>query len=304
MGLAIKSGAAWTTIDPGTVRVKWGSGWVYPTKFRTKSGNTWADSGYVSYPNPPRSVAVNAWSYTNVSISWAAPAAGGAPVSTYEIKRTNSDGVTAPSIYVEPSSPSANFPVSQDGKYRFYVRSKSAAGLYSAWVEVGAGGVGIGHPQVISQRWVQKSVQRQWAKYIYLGKDQYDGPTAPAHNTATYGFSVGAYLTNIWLDINTACSSALHGTNRGCNWVVNGDGSYSTPNYALPRNADSTADCWGLSKGPSWSNGGKWGLLIHGAGWGFNEPYTLKGTVTLTGWEYYAQSEDYVSTAAKANYYY
>lgn len=137
---AIGAGA-WRNVPDGNLAIKSGAvgggTWLRPSLLNVKAaaigGGGWIDSDYRGYPAEPVSFAINAWSFTTVSLKWAAGAGGAAPVA-YEIQQRAQNGTTVISTLTDTASPSGNFTVAEDTKYQFFVRAKSSTGLFSDWV--------------------------------------------------------------------------------------------------------------------------------------------------------------------------
>jgi hypothetical protein len=144
-------GGAWRNITNGNIALKSGAvgggSWIRPSLLKVKNNGAigagaWVDSDYVGYPAEPVSFAVNAWSFTTISMKWA-PGVGGATPANYDIQQRAQNGTTVIATQTDTASPSANFTVAEDTKYQFFVRAKSAGGLISDWV--GPIKVQIGH---------------------------------------------------------------------------------------------------------------------------------------------------------------
>ena len=291
MPVRYKWTAGWVAPASGKIALKWGgTAWIHPSMMRVKvgdpGGGSWVDSDYRGFPAEPVSVAINAWNYDTVSIKWGA-GAGGAAVASYEVQQRNaSGGVIATST--DTASPSGNFAVSDMTKYQFYVRSKSAAGLYSDW----AGPVkpSIGKPA--STTYTTETATRNWSAAANVGgyKDAIVGvavPSAVVVTTVRYQISAQNGFTGALSPYNNReiYRIANSGQQERFSWLAGSvDVTVNVANYT--------------------GNGGITGMICRGAGWSTAASGTYKavGTITVNGVETYSYQQAH-TVAAVANTY-
>lgn len=157
MTVYIRNGGAWYAAPSGKIAVKDGGAWKTASFCKIRQGGAWYDSGYRGYPNPPQNIRVASWDFGQVTPYWDAPAAGAAPVSYYQVVKTDANGNWVTSV--NTSSQSYSFGVSQDERCQFYVSSWSTGGLQSAWN--GPLRVQIGHTQL--SHTVTDTLTRPWS---------------------------------------------------------------------------------------------------------------------------------------------
>jgi hypothetical protein len=150
VALKIKRSGAWADVANGNLKIRSNGAWQSANYCYIRSGGVWRDSGYRGYPLVPQSLAVSPgaapynWSFSQVTVQWAAPAAGGAPVDHYQVVKTDANGSWVSAV--DTGATSYTFGVSNDERCQFYVQSVSAAGLPSGFI--GPVRVQIGHPEV------------------------------------------------------------------------------------------------------------------------------------------------------------
>lgn len=243
----------------GKLQTKWGGGWFVPTVIYAKSGalgtGGWVDTGYRGYPNPPQGIWVHAWNFGAVALGFSGPAAGGAPVAAYQLVQTDSAGNWLSQVEVG-GSPWGNFGVGEDGYYQFYVRSKSAAGLYSNFV--GPLRVRIGHTE--QGYWQTEGRTQYWSSEHVSGARNRDDPFWIGHG----GDCV--LQTMHWRNLRTGGMSGTVSPwgSRTVNYIFNG-GDFGAINGELGE----------ILNGHSYDKGGfghtgtgaGWGLVARGSGW-------------------------------------
>jgi len=280
----------WVVPASGKVALKWGgTTWLHPSMMRVKNGDPgggyWVDSGYRGFPAEPTSVAVNAWNYDTVSVKWAA-GAGGAAVSSYEVQQRNASGGVI-TTSTDTTSPSVSFAVADSTKYQFYVRSKSAAGLFSDWV--GPLKVSIGKPA--STYYTTETATRNWSAAANVGgyKDAIVGvavPSAVVVTTVRYQISSQNGFTSVLSPYNNReiYRIANSGQQERFSWGNPIDVTVNVANYT--------------------GNGGITGMICRGAGWSTAASGTYKaiGTITANGVETYSYQQAH-TIAAVANSY-
>ena len=261
MGVYVKEGAlgggSWKQIGNGGVRVKSGGSWSYPTYVHAKlEGGGWRDTGYRGYPNPPQSIWVHAWSHSAVALGFTGPAAGGAPVAAYQLVQTDSNGNWLNQVEVG-GSPWGNFGVSMDGLYQFYVRSKSAAGLYSGWA--GPVRVRIGHSE--TGYWATENRTRGWESEHIGGARNRDEPF-------WVGFGSNVSIGGMhWRNMRTPMSSIVTPWgNRTVNWIIYG-GDWGDISGSVGEVRSSGANAWYDYPFGNQGDGNPWGIVPRGAGW-------------------------------------
>lgn len=275
-----KWGGGWSgNVPNGNLRAKWGGGWFVPTYVYVKANSTggttsppagapyggnWVDTGYRGYPLAPQSIWVHAWSLNAVALGFTGPPAGGAPVVAYNLVQTDSAGNWLNQVEVG-GSPWGNFGVGEDGYYQFYVRSKSAAGLYSPFT--GPVRVKIGHSE--QGYWATENRTRGWQSETIGGYRNKDDP-----------FWVGipgvCVITGMhWRNLQMPGSSVVTpGTNRDVNWVIYGSdwgtirnnlGSvYKGDNRDYPYNNQGDGSPWGIvARGAGWSTTGNTNVMLY-----------------------------------------
>lgn len=314
-------GGSWQVISDGTLRVKsgdvGGGSWSSPASLKVKSGNvgggSWLNSGYVSEPNPPQNFAINAWtvplgSNGTLSVKWTAPAAGGAPATSYEIELRNSANTSTIQSKVDSASPSVSFTgLAEDTKYYVRIRSRAASGLVSSWVYLKPW---MGHAKITSNRWVRKVRSYAEAQYhtYYVGAPLV-GPAPKSRRVENGVADIGVYVKEVTLSYTISqWTNSLTSSSRQA-YLRNGDtgplqqllgtaqggpfGGQASPAYQPVGVAD------------RWSDGGVWCLYLSGGGWGTyaSSYYALTAIVQVLGDEYYTQIEAYTSRTELANRY-
>ena len=298
MPMRMKVSGAWVgPLASGNFRVKSGKtgagSWIYPASVKMKVNGVWVDTGYVGYPAAPVNFAINGWSYSAVALQWGA-GAGGAPVSAYNLVQTDSAGNWLNQVEVS-GSPWGNFSVNWDTRYQFYIRSKSAAGLYSGFV--GPIRAAIGHPRQDTYDYVLR--ERPW-------------------QSGTVG---GWYNKGDWIAIYVAGA----GDGRAGDILIQGlhsrnftapqgppSGTPSRTINHLFNNGDfgsigSVGQGWGEDLGlNNWSSNTYWGYIPQGTGWSTtgNQYYQLHvDSVWLSGTERYNNYEIVSTIAEQGNTY-
>jgi hypothetical protein len=267
MAIYVKQGAlgtgSWKQVTDGNARVKqiYGSDWAYPTYIYAKigglGGGSWRDTGYRGYPNPPQNLRVYAWDFNNVALTWDAPASGGAPAVSYQVaaRDSNGNGIGQPD-YDDVNPPWGNFAVSEDGYYQYYVRSKSAAGLYSAWHTTGSAKAHIGHTE--QGYWATENRTQGWSSEHVSGARNRDEPF-----WVGFGSDIviqGMHWRNLW----TPQSSVLSpGTNRTVNYIFN-NGDFGAISGEIGTMYSHHNGDKGLG---NQGTGQPWGIVARGAGW-------------------------------------
>lgn len=252
------NGSSWTApVANGRLWTKWGGGWFVPTYVYAKAGDVgagyWVDTGYRGYPNPPQGIWVHAWDFSNVALGWNGPAAGGAPVVSYDLLQTDSNGNGISQVTVG-GSPWGNFGVGQDGYYKFYVRSRAASGLVSGWV--GPVQVRIGHTE--TGYYATENRERYWQSDVIGGAWGGDDP-------AWIGVPSSVLLNAIkWRNMFIPASSIVTPWgNRTVNWALDST-DYGPINNNLGTVYSHNSTDWGLY---NWGNNAAWGVVARGAGW-------------------------------------
>lgn len=158
MPVRIKDGGVWRTVSNGNLRVRDGGTWKVANFVSIKINGAWFTCDYRGYPNPPQSPYIAAWDSTNfntATLAWSAPAAGGAPVASYEVLKTSANGNWVGGYPLNVGNVgSYAFPTGQDDRCQFYVRAISTGGLNSAdafgWtgpIKVQMGHTELGHTE-------------------------------------------------------------------------------------------------------------------------------------------------------------
>lgn len=283
----------WQGGSDGSIRLKWGgSGWSVPSYCRVRVNGNWVDSGYRAYPNPPSAPWVNSWTYSNCQVAWNYAAGGGAPISYYEVVITDAAGNW---LATENSTDnvSPNWGVSQDTRYRFYVRSVAVNGLASPFQ--GPLNVGIGHPSTPNYGYVQRS--SDWNSDVVGGARNADDPfwVGVPGGVLLNGMHISNYYTPM-------SSVVARGTNRDVNWVLYGQ------DYGSVVNNYGTLYSGGSLSHPlnNWGDGSPWGWIARGAGWSTtgNGTYMLWiEQLWLSGTYYYDNYEIVSWNPEQGNYY-
>lgn len=209
MTLKVRTGGAWrdapalgnvaSVAQPVGIRIRDGGSWRHAQRVRIKrtdGGGTpfWHDTGYVGPPWVPVSPDNNGaprlnWSnYSQLSIGWYGPAGGPSP-STYQVVITNESGGWLGTD--ERGTGEYTFNISEDTKYMFYVRSKTAFGDYSTWL--GPLRVGIGHSQQTGSVLVNRSEGYHAERSLYLWENQVAALVVPGDvNLSTMSWQMSA----------------------------------------------------------------------------------------------------------------
>jgi Fibronectin type III domain len=281
-------GGSWVTASDGDVHVKWGgTTWINPSFVKVKWGGGWLDSDYRGYPADPTGLAVNAWTYTSASVKWSA-GSGGAAASTYEVQlRNQSGGVIQTST--DSSSPSITFSLSEQTKYQFYVRAKTASGLYSGWT----GPLRIQTGRAATSTTTTEPAIRSWSKAANVNawKDHPVGVVVPSTvvmKSIRYQLSANAGFTSVLSPYN----------NREIKLWLNNSDAYAVRNWLNP--VDQTLPLNNAAIGGL----NVQGFICRGSGWSSYSTGTQRvvGTVTVTGDENYDKVVT-VTTPAIANSY-
>lgn len=305
-------GGSWVDVADGKLYVKsgglGGGSWELVEKCYVKSGGlgggSWQDTGYEAFPNPPTSFAINSWNYSTLSVKWGAPAAGGAPVSTYEIELRNSANNSTIASKTDSSSPTTNFSVSQDTKYYVRIRSKAASGLTSGWVYIKPW---IGHPQVTSTRWVRKSRGYDKSQWFVNWNGVHQGITPQGKFTSNGVADCGVWVTYAYITYSniSAWTSTLTSDSRHCEWRSGAGEVIATPGTYHGGTWGGSVSAKGINVANEWADG-KYGLYTVGSGWSStatSSKYHLDWLLRLVGTEYYSAQESYVSQTEQTNRY-
>lgn len=297
--IRLKWGGPW--LDPiadGNLRVKWGGPWISPAycyhKVGDVGGGYWRDTGYRGYPNPPQGIGVYGWDFNNVSLYWGGPAAGGAPTVAYHLVQTDSAGNWINQVEVG-GSPWGNFGVGEDGYYQFYVRSKSAAGLYSGFV--GPVRVKIGHTE--QGYYANENRIRGWYNQI-------------SGNWYQNNYSGGPDQTVIWVPNNVRITEFHYSVlaNAGFTSVLSPFGNRKISHIFAGQDWGDTISMgnpyqtveYGFN---NWGGDNWWGLIARGAGWTVSPNGTARmvGDFGIYGEETYQVTVYYMTRAYEGNSY-
>lgn len=299
MGVYVKQGnpggGTWKgPIASGLLRIKWGSDWYTPSALYARPtpgvGSTstgWYDSGYRGYPATPSAPWVYAWDYNNVAIAWNA-GAGGAPVSAYQLVQTDSGGNWMNQVEVG-GSPWGNFGVGPGGYYQFFVRAKTASGLYSAFA--GPLRIYIGQPSVYSETTEQGT--RGWSSYVDVAgwgiKDNLVGAAVPGN----------VICQQVHWDLGCPYGVLSPFNNRSID-ILGNEGQYV---FAAPTNWP-WSEVHGDDYFSFWGNGGRTGFICRGAGWtvSYGGASRVWGSFTVYGTEYYNYQQGHWSAATGNGY--
>jgi hypothetical protein len=260
MPLKIRTGGAWHDVPTGGARIRSGGQWIGASAVKIRDQGVWKDSGYVGFPGVPTGFYVSSWTFSQVTVNWSPPAAGGAPVHHYEVVMTDSAGnwMSAPTT----TGLSYSFGVAEDYRVRFYVRSVSAAGLVSGWA--GSIGAQIGHTEINHQQ--ANTGTRAWqsgAVAINLYNGGFGGPQVPD----------SVYVDHFYVNLSQA------GLCQGENWAYLSPGTGTVRNIFFITQSQIRRDIGRITLGnPSHGqlniagNGGTapnngWGLYAEGAGY-------------------------------------
>jgi hypothetical protein len=290
---ALGAGSWYGPIAAGLLRVQWGGSWYTPAALYARPtpglGSTssgWYDSGYRGYPATPSAPWVYAWDYNNVAIAWNA-GGGGAPVSAYQIVQTDSGGNWMYS-YEVGGSPWGNFSVGPGGYYQYYVRAKTAAGLYSPFA--GPLRIYIGQPSTYYE--TTETGTRGWSEYMDVAgwgfKDNLVGPRPPGD----------VIVTQIHWDLGCPYGILSPFNNRSID-IVGNEGQYVWPTQNWP---------WQEVHGDDYfyhqSNTGRWGFICRGAGWtvSYGGASRVWGSFTVYGNQTYQYQQGHWTTATGNGY--
>lgn len=292
-------GGVWTTVAAaGNLRLKWGgASWITPAIAYAKSGavgtGSWVDTGYRGYPNPPTSFGIHYWDYSQVQAVWAGPDAGGAPVQDYHFVLTNEAGTWLYEEYGTDGFQAVS--VSQNTRYRLYVRSRSTNGLFSGFV--GPINVGIGYPAVNNYGYVNR--ERGWNSEVVGGYRNMDDPLWVGVPDSIHIYTMA------WRNLQCPASGVTSpGTNRTVNYIFNG-GDFGPINNNLGTIPKGHNYDYPLDNAPPF--GGAWGLIARGVGWSTTGNPSLMmyaDALWIYGIETYANYELISTTPAVGNYYY
>lgn len=293
-----KWGGGWSgDVANGKLSTKWGGGWFIPTVIYAKvgalGGGYWTDTGYRGYPAVPSAPWVHAWSYDAIALGWSA-GGGGAPATAYQLVQTDVNGNWINQVEVG-GSPWGNFGMSWDTRYQFYVRAKSAAGLYSGFA--GPLRVGCGHPTQYTYGNVQRS--RAWA----VGSNVGDGNGSWGFRDNLFGEAVGGdiVVNGIYWDLYTNVGIMSPWGNRTME-IIGNEGQYVWGPMDWQASHINGWDYFG-----HWGNGGRWGGICRGAGWSsqfWNNGYPrVWGYLEVHGTQYYYNWEVVSTINEQGNYY-
>lgn len=295
-------GGSWRapTAD-GDIRLKWGgTAWKYPAMIRVKDGGVgggvWRDSGYRGYPNEPRGLNVDVWDNTNfdnISVDWALPVAGGAPVHHYEVQMLNaSGGLRATKTPSAP--PTSGFAVDENDKIQFRVRSVTAAGLVSDWttyLRVLMGHKEQGHYRAENRTrsWFEQ-VNGPWWDNAYIGGETVVRvPDAVTVRKLHYDLRAQGAFTSVLSPYgNREIRSVRYSVDKE---IMNMGAPYTVVDGGWDHDGDS-AHPW-------------WGIRLHGIGWSGDAggAYKVLGTFGVEGVETYQVQVYVVDVAYRANSY-
>jgi hypothetical protein len=298
MGVYVKQGGlgggSWKgPIAAGLLRVKWGSDWYTPAALYARptpgigsNSSGWYDSGYRGYPATPSAPWVHAWDYNNVAIGWNA-GGGGAPVAAYQLVQTDSNGnwMNAPEV---GGSPWGNFSVGPGGYYQFFVRAKTAAGLYSPFA--GPLRIYIGQPSQYYE--TTETGTRGWSEWHDVAgwgiKDNLVGPRPPGD----------VIVSQIHWDLGCPYGILSPFNNRSID-IVGNEGQYVWPSVSWQAQEVHGDDYFWHQ-----SNGGRWGFICRGAGWtvSYGGASRVWGSFTVYGSQTYQYQQGHW-TAATGNGY-
>ena len=293
--LKAKQTGVWSgAVADGAVKVKSGGVWKSPAYIYAKRDAAWVDSGYRGFPLTPQSIAVHAWDFANVNVSFTGPPAGGAPTASYEVQQTNSAGTQIGALKSVTGSPSGNFAVGEDGQYMFNVRSKSAAGLVSPWR--GPLKVKIGHTE--TGYYANENRTRGWSSEHLYGHRNKDDPFW----VGFWGNVViqGMHWRNLWTQQSGVISP---GTNRTVNIITYGADQGALNNHLGGTIYRGHNYDWGFGNA---GDGSPWGIVARGTGWSTtgNTYYTLYlDDFWCDGYEIYQVSVYYVTRSYAGNSY-
>jgi hypothetical protein len=265
-------------------------------KIGDTGGGYWRDSGYIGYPGVPTGFYVSGWTFSQVTVNWSAPAAGGAPVDHYEVVMTDAAGswMSAPTT----TGLSWTFGVAEDYRVRFYVRSVSAANLVSDWAP--SIGAQIGHTEINHQQ--SNTATRDWrsgAVAVNLYNGGASGPQVPS------SVDVSRFYVNL----------SQAGLCGGVTWTYLSPGTSTVRNIFFITANNIRRDLGRLTLGnPSngWlnisGNGGNagWGLLGEGAGYAStptSSPCRVVGDLEVFGTETYTYNTTVIDRARVENSY-
>jgi hypothetical protein len=285
-------GGTWVTVGDGKFAFKSTSaGWTYPTSVKVKNGDigggSWVDAGYVGYPAVPTGLAVNAWTYTSASVKWSA-GAGGAAVSSYEVDLLNSGGGVIQTV-TDTGSPSSTFSLSQDTRYQFRVRAKSAAGLPSAYTPNLR--IETGHASTYYETTEPTSAPWSAALSVNGYKDALVGPAVPSSVVCT------SVRYQIYANGGFTAVLSPYGNREIYRLANSGLQERFTWNAGSVDVTVDVADYWG--------NGGITGMICRGSGWATGPDTHIAravGTITAIGTHYYTYQLGH-TTPAEANSY-
>lgn len=267
--------------------------WLRASKVyvRNNTAANWIDTGYVANPGEPTGLAVATWDtvdYNAVQIKWVAPTTG-APVSSYETQLRAQNLTTVINTY--PISATAAltsiFIVVPNTKYGAYVRSKSAAGIFSDWV--GPLKIQIGKSASTTTTTDPTATRAYIKTDVGDGyRDEAVGPLIPS--------TVRVAAIRYQVAPSGSFTSVLSPYNNREIWQVN-NGVQTAVRFS-----------WGASVNEVVAanfigNSNKTGYICRGVGWsirGNSTAYRAPGTVTVTGTETYTATVT-VTTPAVPN---
>lgn len=297
MTVYIKSGGAWRAASNGGLYIKSGGAWRVASFCHIKSGGAWRDSGYRGYPLAPTDIYINGASFSSLTVNFAGPGAGGAPVSRYLVQELDSNGTPTRAWYnTDGYLPGVS--VSEDQRLQYRVLSESASGLQSGWYGpiANRSRIQIGHSTVTHLE--NRTGTQTWSMTNDFSGSGCHRDQAAAPGTIPSGY----YMTN-WrhqYGINFGISSTYlskppaQGNRQIYYWNSrDGDGGapwdISARNYSV-NEAISNVDGQGL----------QWGIACRGIGWTplGNDSQVLVGAIGLDGFYYYG----YTVTITDRNY--
>lgn len=138
MTLRVQVAGSWVTLLAGELKVKGTASpttWIWPNKAKIcmndgpGGAHRWIDTGYLGVPYAPTALHITVWTYTSMTITWAAPSNDDiVPVGNYEVfvkkepSGPTSDYPTAANVLTK------TFPVVHDTKYTVTVEARDPGG--------------------------------------------------------------------------------------------------------------------------------------------------------------------------------
>ena len=297
MTIKIKWAGAWETVNPGKMKVKWGSVWYPAGNVRAKWGTSWYATGYIGLPAIPPEPTIADYNYgqhsggpeNTIKVSIRKPTAVAVPSAQYDVLLMNGSGGHLVQRRVDNSVATTEFgSLDWGARYQIATRSVGATGLVSPWSAHQR--IDFGKPNTIGQKKVFKT--RDWVRSVNLDmyRGQKEGVVVPNDVVATYMiFDIrGTFPANVLSD---------PGSWREVHLIIQGNEG-DTLSWPNPYRA--TRD---IKNSPG--EGKLFGLVPRGDGWTvFNEGTAshLVGTLTVKGNETYADWVDYTIPGEKFGY--